>query len=45
MELPSTGARPTNNILIEFEIQWNFAVFLFKAYKADHNEIMHTSRQ
>ena len=34
------GAHPTNDILIKFEIQWNF---LFITYSANHNEILHTS--
>ena len=39
------GARPTNDISIEFEIQPKFAVLWFKMYSTDHNEILHTSRQ
>ena len=40
------GARPTNDISIEFEIQWNFVMLLFIIYAADYNnEILHTSRQ
>ena len=41
----SAGARPTNSISIEFEIQWNFVMLLFIAYLADLHEILHTSRQ
>ena len=36
---------PINDISIEFEIRPNFAVFWFKMYSTDHNEILHTSRQ
>ena len=39
-----SGARPTNDISIEFEIRQNFAVIWFKIYPTDHNEILHTSR-
>ena len=40
------GARPPNNIFIEFKIQWNFVMFfLVITYSADRNEILHTSRQ
>ena len=39
------GARPTNDVSIEFKIQWNFVMVLFITYSADHNEILHTSRQ
>ena len=39
------GNSPTNNILIKFEIQWSFVMFFFITYAADHNEIVHTSRQ
>ena len=34
-----TGLHPTNDISIEFEIQSNFAMFLFITYLADHNKI------
>ena len=34
-----TGLHPTNDISIEFEIQPNFAMFLFITYLADHNKI------
>ena len=37
--------RPTNNISMEFQIQWNFVMLLFITYSTDHNEILHTSRQ
>ena len=39
------GACPTIDILIEIKIQLNFAMHGFIAYSADHNEILHTSRQ
>ena len=39
------GARPTNDISIEFEIRPKYAVLWFKMYSADHNGILHTSRQ
>ena len=39
----SCGARPTNDISIEFEIQWNFVILLFIIYQADHNEIAHVT--
>ena len=42
---PLPGARPTNDISIEFEIRPKFAVLWFKMYSTDHNEILHTSRQ
>ena len=42
---PLPGARPTNDISIEFEIRPKFAVLWFKLYSTDHNEILHTSRQ
>ena len=32
-------------ISIEIEIQWNFVMLLFITYSADHNDILHTSRQ
>ena len=37
------GARPTNDISIEFEIGPKFAVLWFKIYSTDHNKIEHTS--
>ena len=40
-----SGARPTNVILIEFEMQWNFVMPSSIIYSTDHNEIMHTSIQ
>ena len=40
-----TGARPTDDISIEFEIRPKYAVLWFKMYSADHNGILHTSRQ
>ena len=39
------GARPTNDISIELEIRPRFAVLWFKMFFADHNDILHTSRQ
>ena len=39
------GARPINDISIEFEIRSNFAVLWSIIYSTDHNEILHTSRQ
>ena len=38
-----SGARPTNDILIKFEIRPKFEVLWFKMYFGDHNEILHTS--
>ena len=39
------GARPTNDISIEFEIRPKFAVLWFKIYSTDPNDILHTSWQ
>ena len=39
------GARPTNDISIEFEIWSKFAVLGFQMYSTDHNDILHTSWQ
>ena len=39
------GARPNNDISVEFEIRQKFAGLWFKMYSTDHNEILHTSRQ
>ena len=39
------SARPTNDISIELEIQQHFVMILFIIYSADHNGILHTSRQ
>ena len=39
------GARPTNDISMEFEIRPKFVVLWFKMYIADHNEILDTSWQ
>ena len=39
------GARPTNDISIEFEIRPKFAVLWFKMYSTDHYEILHMSQQ
>ena len=38
-------AHPTDDLLIEFEIQWNCTMFLFITYSTDHNEILHMSQQ
>ena len=40
-----TGGRPTKQISIEFEIRWKFKTLLCKICGADHNHILHTSRQ
>ena len=42
---PLPGARPTNDISIEFEIRPKCAGLWFKIFVTDHNEILHTSRQ
>ena len=39
------GARPTNDISIEFEIRPKFVVLWFKMHPTNHNGILHTSRQ
>ena len=39
------GARPTNDISIEFESQPKFVVLWFKMYSTNHNEILYMSRQ
>ena len=39
------GARPTNDISIEFEIRPISAVLWYKMNSTDHNEILHTPRQ
>ena len=39
------GARPTNDISIEFEIRPNYAVLWFKMYSPNYNKILHMSRQ
>ena len=39
------GARPTNDNSIEFEIRSKLVVLLFEMYSADHNEMLHMSRQ
>ena len=36
--LPGPSTHPTNDILLKFEIQWNFEMLLFKTYLADYNE-------
>ena len=41
----SPGARPTKDILIEFEIRPIFAVLWFKMNSTNHGENLHTSRQ
>ena len=44
--IPSlAGARPTNDISIEFEIRPKFGVLQFTIYVTDHNQILQTSRQ
>ena len=40
-----SGARPTDDISIEFDFPPKFAVLSFRGYFTDHNEILHTSRQ
>ena len=40
-----SGAGPTNDISIEFEIRPKFVVLGFKMYHTDHNGMLHTSRQ
>ena len=45
LKFETYGARPTNDISIEFEIQPKFAVLWFEIYSTDHNDILHTSRQ
>ena len=37
-----SGARPTYDIAIEFEIRPKFAVLWFEMYSTVHNEILHT---
>ena len=39
-----TGARPTNDISIEYEIRSKFVVLWVKMCSTDQNEILHTSR-
>ena len=39
------GARPTNDISIQFEFWPKFAVLRFILYSTNHNESLHTSRQ
>ena len=36
------GTHPTNNILVEFEIQWKFVMLFIITHSADHKEILHT---
>ena len=43
--IDTPGARPTNDISIEFEIQPKFAVLWFEVSTIDHNKILHTSRE
>ena len=40
----SPGARPINEISIEFEIRPKFAVLWLKINSNNHNEILHTSQ-
>ena len=37
---PTPGARPTNGILIKFEIQPKFAALWFKMYSTNHSKIL-----
>ena len=39
-----SGACPTNDISIEFEIRPKYAVLWFEMYSTNHNEILHTPR-
>ena len=39
-----SGARPTDDISIECQIWWNFAMLLFIIDSADRNEILYTSQ-
>ena len=39
------GARPTNDISIEFEIRPKYAVLWFEMYSTNHTEILHMPRQ
>ena len=39
------GARPTNDISIEFESRPKYAVLWFKMNSIKHNDILHTARQ
>ena len=39
------GTHPTNDISIEFEIQWKFVMLLFIRYSAIRNKFFHMSRQ
>ena len=41
--LVCSGAGPTNDISIEFEIRPKFAVLWFKICSTNHNEILHMS--
>ena len=36
------STRPTHDISIEFEIQWNFVMLLFITHSADHKKKLHT---
>ena len=42
--IEACGARSTNNISIECEIQWNFVILLCITYSVGH-DILHTSRK
>ena len=42
---PGPGARPTDDMSIEFVIRPKIAVMWFKIYLTDHNKMLHTSRQ
>ena len=41
----SSGARPANRVLIKFKMRAKFDVLRFKVHSADHNKILHMSRQ
>ena len=47
LDLPKgrTGARPTNDISMEFEIQCDYVMLFFITYSTDYNEFFHTSQQ
>ena len=42
VDAQGAGARPTNDISIEFEIRPKFVLLWFKMYITDHNEILDT---
>ena len=45
MKFRQPGARPTNEISIEFEIRPKFPMLWFEIYSTDHSKILHTLRQ